>query len=963
MPNHPAMIDPFIIMSYIMKRFQIRPVATAQQVKRSPRMFGAVDTLVVPDFDLGVNSYQKHCMEKVYGLTLEALESGDSVLLYPAGRLMRDGTPFSEIGASAAFEIISRRRSEKPWRVVLVSTHGLWGSRFSFAYNRKKTPDFFGGLRSGICDLLCNLILFMPKRVIDIHMECVDITLLVKDKHGLNACLHQWYEVNHGGEKLIKPGDNGYVKGKGLVPRKCCSSESIMEPDAGASDRVAEIGEVDPKVAASVQASLAKHLGVPVEKVGLDQDLSYDLGMDSIQLGELLGWLDLEFDAQDVEVSELSNVASVVCIATGQRSTHKPLGGARTTSPKGWDDAGTQRQTLLKELKSQNVPSAFVYNAKRMGSAVAVGDSGSGAVTYSRALVAAMLFADFLRAHPERVAEDRIGLMMPAAAGAGIIVMGILMAGLTPVMVNWTVGRASLEHVIKTTGITTVITARALLEKVGPEVDLSSLLEIDGMLLFVEDLKANKFGGFGGLRKATAMLRSKKSATALDRCYGLDKISPAKEAVVLFTSGSESLPKGVQLTHRNILSNIGGMLEIAEARTTDCLFGVLPPFHSFGFTVTTVGPLVSGVKAAYYRNPTEYRRIAHEIQRFKPTIFLGTPTFVNGVLQAAQVELKRKSSRSIPSVAIQIGKASSNKVVPVAPDVPLESPWPTCSLRLLITGAEKTPADLFRLAATHEPELQIVEGYGITETGPVLTSNLPDRPPAGVGWAIRDTRLALLETEAYLNKTYEVVASCHNGRVEGQVGKRGVIAAHGPGVFGDPTASPQRGYLGISLSEKNPFVNINGKWWYDTGDLGFFDKDGALHLAGRLKRFVKVAGEMISLPALEGALKSYAQQDGIRPWQDGESGPVLAVEAYEADGQRPILGLIAATPISLDEANQRLQAAGMPKIAKLTVSVDVSDAFDSRWAEQGTVPLLGTGKTDYVSIKKALAAAVVAKSP
>jgi len=538
--------------------------------------------------------------------------------------------------------------------------------------------------------------------------------------------------------------------------------------------------------------------------------------------------------------------------------------------------------------------------------------------------------------------------MMPAAAGVGLVVMGVMLARCSPVMINWTVGRASLEHVMNCTGIKTVITSKAFLKKLGPEVELACLLEADGMVIFTEDLKENRLGGFGLFQKLSAKRAAGKSADTLVQRYKLSTITREDEAVVLFTSGSESVPKGVPLTHGNILSNVAGMLNVAQVDDGDCLFGALPPFHSFGFTVTTMAPLVSGLKIAYYPNPTEYRRISREVQRWKPTIYLGTPTFVNGVLQASKVDVQKAEVKIVPG--------NSAKVFP------LEASWPTASLRLCVTGAEKTPDELFALAAEHVPTIEIIEGYGITETSPVLTANRLGKPRAGVGLPIPGASLALLEEAAYLEKRQEVLCRWVDGRIEGPAGVRGVILAGGPSVFGAPDADPPSGYLKIPLSEKNPFIKVEGTWMYDTGDLGYFDEGGNLYLAGRLKRFVKIAGEMVSLVALEAALKQRTLEDGSRPWADSEAGPRVAAECFEPDGGgKPILGLVAAVDATLEDANEQLRAAGMPKIAKLTVHVDARVAFGARWAEQGTLPLLGTGKTDYASCKRAVAE--VAKGP
>eukprot|EP00927_Polykrikos_kofoidii_P040103 TRINITY_DN34339_c0_g1_i2.p1 TRINITY_DN34339_c0_g1~~TRINITY_DN34339_c0_g1_i2.p1 ORF type:complete len:1015 (+),score=196.93 TRINITY_DN34339_c0_g1_i2:103-3147(+) len=935
LPNHPALIDPFMVMSYLHKRFRVRPLVAEAQVEKKPWFFKLAEALAVPDFGEGTNSYTMHLMEQVKQNTLSTLEGGENVLLYPSGRLMRSGTHFNELSASAVFDLIQKRK-DAGWRVVLIYTDGLWGSRFSTAY-QGKTPDFVTELKGGVGSLLANLLVFMPKRRVDMVFEEVEVPDF-PDKVELNKWLMSKYNAG-GDETLAKPGEDGYRRGKGRVPYRCCSPNSVKALPENKSGSATDLGDedLDPKLVETVLRGLGKHLGKPRSALALSQSLSYDLGLDSIQLGELLGWLDEEFNVQDVNATELSTVSSVVQVVAGKSSST----AAPRVRPaaKGWTENMAKRPEVIKVIKGDSLPEAFLLNAKRMGTMVAVGDDISGALPYDRFLIGAILFAEYLRAHPERLAHNRIGVMMPAAAGVGVIIMGVMLAGCAPVMVNWTVGRASLEHVLQTTGIKTVITAKSFLKKLGPEVDLTCLLETEGLLLFIEDLKAS-FGTFAKLR---GKLLSMKSAKSLHSRYNLQKITRDDEAVVLFTSGSESFPKGVPLSHGNILSNIQGMINVAGVRNTDCLYGVLPPFHSFGFTVTTMGPMVSGVKVAYYPNPTEYRRIAREMARWRPSIYLGTPTFTNGILQASKADYEKscRSTTSNEAAATNVGKAR----------------WPTSSLRLCVTGAEKTPEALFQLASNeHRPPIEVIEGYGITETSPVLTANRPQRPRAGVGWALDGSRLALLETEPYLAKEWKIVATCSSdGAVVGPTGKQGIIIASGPGVFGKPDASPPRAYLGIPLEEKNPFIFLDGTYWYDTGDLGYFDGQGALHLAGRMKRFVKVAGEMVSLVQLEVALKKKTLQDGSKPWEDIEEGPVVAVEAMEQDGERPIFGLISAVDATVDGANEQLQAEGMPRIAKISFIVDSRTEFDARWAEQGTLPLLGTGKSDYAAMKRAVA--------
>lgn len=375
--------------------------------------------------------------------------------------------------------------------------------------------------------------------------------------------------------------------------------------------------------------------------------------------------------------------------------------------------------------------------------------------------------------------------------------------------------------------------------------------------------------------------------------------------------------------------------------------GVLPPFHAFGFTVTSMLPLVTGVKVAYYANPLEYKTVAKQIERWQPSIYIGTPTFANGLLKAADADFRRHEKSSTDS----------------------ERRYLTSSLRLVITGAEKTPETLFELA--EQQGINLLEGYGVTECSPVLSVNRPGESRAGVGRVIPGTYLAIADEAKYLSGEVEVIAvSDSDGNVHGSVGTRGIVLAQGPNIFGDPDAKPPKAYLGIPLSEKNPFALVKSLpagatkaslgYWYDTGDLGFFDESGALNLAGRLKRFVKIGGEMISLPALEDALKKRTLSDGSQPWADNDNGAVIAVEAYEVEGQKALLALVAAVEVKLDEANEQLKTEGMPSLARLKIKLDSREAFDSKWAERGTLPLLGSGKQDYAQMKAAVKSAALA---
>eukprot|EP01130_Rhizamoeba_saxonica_P009884 TRINITY_DN4031_c0_g1_i1.p1 TRINITY_DN4031_c0_g1~~TRINITY_DN4031_c0_g1_i1.p1 ORF type:complete len:365 (-),score=88.68 TRINITY_DN4031_c0_g1_i1:39-1133(-) len=352
--------------------------------------------------------------------------------------------------------------------------------------------------------------------------------------------------------------------------------------------------------------------------------------------------------------------------------------------------------------------------------------------------------------------------------------------------------------------------------------------------------------------------------------YELNEIDPDDDAVILYTSGSESAPKGVPLSHANILANVDGVTEIAELSKDDIVLAILPPFHSFGFTVTSILPLCVGCKVCFYPNPTDRRGITNTIAKWKPTIFLGTPTFLEGVL------------------------------------VNLSNPEKVSSLRLCVTGAEKCPDDLFDLVDELGISDGICEGYGITECGPVLSVNRPGVPRCGVGHPMSGVSIRIVDI--------------NDPSIEKPNGETGLIIAQGPNIFA--------GYL--KLPEKYPFVEFEGEQWYNTGDLGHLNQDLALTIDGRLKRFVKVGGEMVSLPALENCISQLLvdEEDGV------------AVEAIEIPGERPYICVLSKSGITKEAAAEALKEAGFGAIC-----------FPNMHKQVDEIPMLGSGKRDYRTMK------------
>ena len=354
-----------------------------------------------------------------------------------------------------------------------------------------------------------------------------------------------------------------------------------------------------------------------------------------------------------------------------------------------------------------------------------------------------------------------------------------------------------------------------------------------------------------------------------------------KEAVILFTSGTEAMPKGVPLTHKNILSNQRSALSTLELFTEDRLLAMLPPFHSFGFVITGLLPLLSGIKVVYYPNPTDSKRLAKAIKKWGITILASAPTFVKNIFHTASKE--------------QLS-----------------------TLRLVVSGAEKAPLELFELVAKLAPQASLLEGYGITECSPVLSLNRDGNRDHGVGRPIPGVQFQVVHPEEYTLLD------------QGQVG---LVLAAGPNIF--------PGYL--NLETKTPFINLFGTTWYQTGDLGRIDKEGNLILAGRLKRFVKVGGEMISLAAIEDALSEkvveYIAKTPIEHHEQAEM-PQIAVCAGKEDGARPKLVLFSTIPMEVLEVNQLLRQKGFSNLVKLDAVRHVE-----------AIPVTATGKVSYRTLE------------
>ncbi|MFL5069801.1 MAG: acyl-[ACP]--phospholipid O-acyltransferase [Xanthobacteraceae bacterium] len=493
-----------------------------------------------------------------------------------------------------------------------------------------------------------------------------------------------------------------------------------------------------------------------------------------------------------------------------------------------------------RNLMQAILEAADVHGVRR----VAVEDPVTGTLTYKRVLLGAAVLGRKLMAFaPEGKA---IGVMLPNANGAVVTVLGVISAGRVPAMINFTAGLNNILAACKAAEVTTIVTSRAFIEKAKLGAlagDLAQRLK----LVYLEDVRQE----VGLADKLRGLLAAKKPLVAR---------KPDDPAVILFTSGSEGSPKGVVLTHRNILANAAQAAARIDFGRTDKVFNVLPVFHSFGLTVGMILPLVSGVHLYLYPSPLHYRTIPELVYGTNATILFGTDTFLNGYARAAH-------------------------------------PYDFRSLRYILAGAEPVK-EATRRMYLEKFGLRILEGYGVTETAPVLAINTPMFNRFGTVGRLMPGMTARLEPVP--------------GVEEG-----GRLFVKGPNVM-----------LGYLKPDNPGVIEPPEEGWHDTGDIVTIDAQGFVTIKGRAKRFAKIGGEMISLAAVETLAAEL--------WPDALSAVASVPDARK--GERLIL-------VTQKQGAKRADFQGFAKrkgASELMIPADIL-VVDK-------VPVLGSGKLDYVGV-------------
>jgi len=428
---------------------------------------------------------------------------------------------------------------------------------------------------------------------------------------------------------------------------------------------------------------------------------------------------------------------------------------------------------------------SFMKVAKSRWGRLAMGDSTGQKLTFGRTLVGSMLLADIIRRRTE--GQNRVGLMLPASVGGALANIATLMAGRVPVNLNFTIGAESMSAAVAEAGITTILTSKKFLAK-------ANLPELPGMV-FLEELRDGITTG----AKVRALIAARVLPVAiLRRLYG-GHMPATAAATIIFSSGSTGVPKGVILTHANILANVDSLDQIFPMERGDCFIGVLPFFHSFGFTGTLWFPLLQACSVAYHPNPMDAKTVGELAGEYRANMLISTPTFCNSYLRRC-------------------------------------TPEQFAHLKYAIVGAEKLREPLAK-AFKERFGVALLEGYGCTEMAPVVAVNRPD---VGDG---RDAQVGTKFGSVGHPIPGVSVKVVDQETGEGPiVGRPGMLLVKGPNLMA--------GYL--NQPERTAEVIKDG--WYTTGDIGMMDEDGFVFITDRLSRFSKIAGEMVPHLRIEEAI-------------------------------------------------------------------------------------------------------------
>ncbi len=489
-------------------------------------------------------------------------------------------------------------------------------------------------------------------------------------------------------------------------------------------------------------------------------------------------------------------------------------------------------QAVIETLEP--LPISFLRTAKAQSSQICLMDANTE-LTYGRLLAAALIFARKLK--PLMHQQQNIGILLPPSSGAVIANLAVLINGKTVVNLNYTAATNVVALCMKEGAIKTILTSQRFLKKLeGRGIDLNPLKE-QAHFVYLEEVKEE-------IPKSAllfAFLQAKLLPASFLKALYFKKTALEDTAAILFSSGSEGVPKGVQLTHTNIMGNIKQTAAVLNPQDEDVILNALPIFHAFGLTVTTFLPLVEGIPMVCQPDPTDAKTIGRNVAQYQVTILLGTSTFLRIYTR----------SRKVHPLMFQ-------------------------SVRIVVAGAERLSADV-RNAFKEKFGKDIYEGYGATETTPVASVNIPDillsysgdvqigNKIGTVGLPLPGTTIKIVDPD-----TLETLP----------IGEAGLILIGGAQIM--------KGYLNLPSKTQSVIVEKDGVRWYKSGDKGKLDEDGFLTILDRYSRFAKIGGEMVSLSAVEAQIAEIIDNEEIE---------ILAVALPDQNKGEKIVLLVAGGEI------------------------------------------------------------------
>jgi acyl-[acyl-carrier-protein]-phospholipid O-acyltransferase / long-chain-fatty-acid--[acyl-carrier-protein] ligase len=518
------------------------------------------------------------------------------------------------------------------------------------------------------------------------------------------------------------------------------------------------------------------------------------------------------------------------------------------------DDMHSIRQAVLKlgaVARKESTESmllvtrSFIRQCKRRKRAAKLADSLGSDLTGGETLMRALILRRLLRRviSPD---EKCVGLLLPPSAPGFLANMALALDRRISVNLNYTVTSDVMNFCIQKAGIKHVVTSRKFME--NPIIQKMNF-QLDAEIIYLEDFKdqvtaADKAAGFF----QSYLL----PAGVLENRLGLKEVQPDDVLTIIFTSGSTGTPKGVMLTYANVGSNVEAIDQVVQLRPSDVLIGVLPFFHSFGYTVTMWGVAGLNIKGAYHNSPLDAKQIGKLIHKHGGTLLLNTPTFLRGILRRCEPEELK-------------------------------------TLDVVVCGAEKLPRDL---ADEFEKKFGVrpVEGYGTTELSPLVSVNVPpsrsnnfqpDRKEGSVGRTVPGVSAKVTDLE-----TGEELAA----------GRPGMLWIGGPNVM--------KGYL----DQPDLTAEVIQDGWYQTGDVAFIDEEGFIHITGRESRFSKIGGEMVPHIKVEEELERLV---GVS--EDGKPQVAVAAVACDKKGEKLIV-LHTKLDKSAEELRRGLADAGLPNL-------------------------------------------------